>query len=90
MGKVFEKQIKTIEDQGEKQTDALKDLKLKEQTKAITYKSGDDEKTSISKEIYDEILEERIHEILKMSKEINHGNLVYDSKGPNASTNVSK
>ena len=90
LGIAFEKQIKTIEDHGQKQTDALKDLKLKEQTKAITYESGDDEKTSISKEIYDEILEERIHEILKMSKEINHGNLVYDSKGPNASINVGK
>ena len=35
MGKAFEKQIKTIEDQGEKQIDALKDLKPKEQTKLI-------------------------------------------------------
>ena len=59
LGKAFEKQIKTIEDQGEKQIDALKDLKPKEQTKAITYKSDDDnDKTSTSKEIYDEILEE--------------------------------
>ena len=30
MGKAFEKQIKTIEDQGKKQIDALADLKLKE------------------------------------------------------------
>ena len=35
MGKAFEKQIKTVEDQGEKQIDALKDLKPKEQTKSI-------------------------------------------------------
>ena len=35
LGKAFENQIKTIEDQGEKQTDALKDLKPKEQTKLI-------------------------------------------------------
>ena len=35
MGKAFEKQIKTIEDQGKKQVEALKDLKPKEQTKAI-------------------------------------------------------
>ena len=35
LGKAFEKQIKTIEDQGEKQIDALKYLKLKEQTKSI-------------------------------------------------------
>ena len=64
--KAFEKQIKTIEDRGEKQIDALKDLEPKEQTKAITYKSDDDnDKTSTSKEIYNEILEERIDEILK-------------------------
>ena len=30
LGKAFEKQIKTIEDQGKKQTDALADLKSKE------------------------------------------------------------
>ena len=60
-GKALEKQIKTVEDQGEKQIDALKDLKPKEQTKAITYKSDDNnDKTSTSKEIYDELLEERI------------------------------
>ena len=35
LGKAFEKQIKTIEDQGEKQIDALKDLKPKKQTKPI-------------------------------------------------------
>ena len=33
--KAFEKQIKTIKYQGEKQIEALKDLKTKEQTKAI-------------------------------------------------------
>ena len=32
LGKAFEKQIKTIEDQGEKRIKALKDLKPKEQT----------------------------------------------------------
>ena len=35
LGKAFEKQIKTIEDQGEKQVEVLKDLKPKEQTKAL-------------------------------------------------------
>ena len=57
LGKAFEKQIKIIEDQGKKQVDALESLKPKEQTKAITYKS-DDDNTPISKEIYEEILEE--------------------------------
>ena len=40
LGKAFEKQIKTIEDQGEKQIDPLKDLKSKEQTKPIEHKSN--------------------------------------------------
>ena len=47
MGKVFEKQIKTIEDQGEKQTDALKHLKPKEQTKPIENKSNHQQKLKL-------------------------------------------
>ena len=39
MGKAFEKQIETIENQGEKQINTLKDLK----PKAITYKLDDDD-----------------------------------------------
>ena len=73
----FEKQIKTIEDQGKKQVNALENLK----TKAIIYKSVDDDNTPISKEIYDEILEKRMNEILEMNREINYSNLVYDFKG---------
>ena len=41
LGKAFEKQVKTIEDQGKKQTEALENLKLKEitqdKTKPIEY-----------------------------------------------------
>ena len=56
-------------------------MKPEKQTKAITYKS-DDDNTLISKEIYDDISEERMDEILKMSREINYSNLVYGIKGP--------
>ena len=62
LGKAFEKQIKTIEDQGEKQVEALK-------TKAINDKS--DNNPAISKEIYDKLLEERMYEILGISRKIN-------------------
>ena len=41
LGKAFEKQIKTVEDQGKKQIDGLKDLKPKEQTKSIEDKHDD-------------------------------------------------
>ena len=85
MGQALEKQIKTIEDQGKKQVKALEDLKPKEQIKAVNDKS--DTTPPISKEIYNEILGERIDEILKMSREINYSNLVYDFKGPTPSIN---
>ena len=81
MVKAFEKQIKTIEDQGKKHVDGLESLKPKEQTKAITYKSDNDDNTPISEEIYREMWEERMDEILKMSREVNYSNLVYDFKG---------
>ena len=64
-------------------------MKTKEQTKAITYKS-DDDKTSTSKESYDEILEERLDEILKMRKEVSRDNLFYDFKGSTDSINFCK
>ena len=37
-----------------------------------------------------EILKERIDEILQMSKEISHSDLVYDSKDPTPSMNFGK
>ena len=61
LGKAFEKQIKTIEDQGQKQVEALK-------KKAINDKS--DNNPAISKEIYDKLLEERMYEILGISRKI--------------------
>ena len=61
-------------------------MKPKEQTKAITNKS-DYNNTPISKEIYNEILKERMDKILKTSREINYNNLVYDFRGPTPSIN---
>ena len=71
-----EKQIKTIEGQGQKQVEALK-------TKIIKDKL--DNNPPINKEIYDKILEKRMNEILEMSRETNYNNLVYDFKGPTSS-----
>ena len=56
LGKAFEKQIKVIEDQGKKQVDALKDLKLKEQTKTIKGKSNNQ---SIATNIFHYLIEKR-------------------------------
>ena len=84
MGKAFEKQIKTIEDQGKKQVDALKVLEPKE------IESGSNNKPVINKEICDKILEERMEEILKMRDKIDFSNLIYDFKGKTASVNFGK
>ena len=47
--------------------------------------SESNNKSSISKEIYDKIFEERMNEILEMSRDINYSNLVYEFKNSNIS-----
>ena len=56
LGKAFEKQIKTIEDQGQKQIDALEYLKPKKETKPIEEKSNNQSKATI---IFNELINER-------------------------------
>ena len=56
LGKAYEKQIKPIEDQGEKQTDALKDLKRKEQTIPIENKTNNKLKAAI---IFNDLINKR-------------------------------
>ena len=77
--KGFGKQIKTIKDQGKKQVAVSENLKLK------AIESRSDNKSITTKEIYAKILEEKIDEIIKMSKEINYSRLIYDFKGPTSS-----
>ena len=84
LGKAFEKQIKTIQDQGQKQTDALKVL----EPKAIESESNN--KPIITQEFYDKILEERMDEILKMRDKIDFDRLIYNFKGPTSSINFGK
>ena len=56
LGKAFEKQIKTIEDKGQKQIDALESLKPKEQTKLIEDKSNNQSKATI---IFNDLIKNR-------------------------------
>ena len=56
LGKAFEKQIKTIEDKGQKQIDALESLKSKEQTKLIEDKSNNQSKATI---IFNDLIKNR-------------------------------
>ena len=56
MGKACEKQIKTIEDEEQKQFDALKDLKPQEQTKLIEDESNNQLKATI---IFNDLINKR-------------------------------
>ena len=56
LGKAFEKQIKTIEDQGQKQVDALENQKPKEETKPIEDKSSNKSKAAV---IFDNLINKR-------------------------------
>ena len=84
MGKAFEKQTKTIEDQGKKQTKTIEDQGEK-QIKAIkkyVYKTDEDPIILGEKEIYNmliDIEEEKIKELDKKVKEDN--SLVFKFKG---------
>ena len=79
LGKAFEKQIKTIEDQGEKQIDALKDLKPKEQTKPIEDKSNNQPKATI---IFNELINERKKIMSELYDSIDYNNLNFEYVGP--------
>ena len=57
LGKAFRKQIKTMEDQGEKQNKSLENLKPKEQTKVIKYISGNKNNQSIAANIFNDLIE---------------------------------
>ena len=77
-GKTFEKQIKTIEDQGEKQIDALKDLKSKEQTKPIEDKSNNQSKSKI---IFNELINKRKCLTKELYDSVDHNNLKFEYVG---------
>ena len=65
----------TIEDQGQKQIDALESLKPKEQIKAITY---DHEYLEQKEESYNKLFDEKLDEIQELSREIDYKNLNYN------------
>ena len=73
MGRAFEKQTKTIENQRKKQFDALKPKEIKlEETKPIDY---------------DDYYINKMAEIRNQSKKIDSNNLTYIFKGKTAPTN---
>ena len=79
LGKAFEKQIKTIEDQGQKQVDALESLKPKEQTKPIENKFNNQPKATI---IFNELINERKKIMSELYDSVDYNNLKFEYVGP--------
>ena len=79
MGKAFEKQIKTIEDQGKKQVDALENLKPKEEAKPIEDKSNNQLKATI---IFNELINKRRKIMSKLYDSVDYNNLKFEYAGP--------
>ena len=79
MRKALEKQIKLIEDKGEKQIDALEGLKPKEQTKLIEDKSNNQSKASI---IINDLFNKRQKIMSKLYDSVDYNNLKFEYVGP--------
>ena len=75
MGKAFEKQIKTIEDQDKKKIHALESLKPKEQAKLIEDKSSNQSKTSI---IFNDLINERRKIMGELNDSVEYNNSKFE------------
>ena len=78
--KAFEKQTKIIEDQGKKQTNALKDWKPKEQIKAV---EGESNNQSIASIIFNDLIKERKKIMNKLYESVDYNNLKFEYVGHN-------
>ena len=82
MRKAFEKQIKTIEDQGQKQIKAIQDQFKFKTSKKYAYDAEDGPLISKKKkEIFNELVEERLEKITDLDKRVNSDDLIYRYKG---------
>ena len=79
LGKAFDKQIKTIEDQGKKQVDALEKLKTKEEIKPI---EGTPNNQSRARIIFNELISKRKGLMNRLYDNANYNNLKFENVGP--------
>ena len=76
LGKSFEKQIKTIEDQGEKQIKAIQDQGQVKTIKKYSYDDEDTPSISKQKEIFNELVDERLAKITDLDERVNSNDLI--------------
>ena len=80
--KAFEKQIKTIEDQGEKQVEALKNLKPKKYRKAIEGKSNNKNNQSIAANIFNDLIKKRKSIVNELHESFDNNKPYFEYVGP--------
>ena len=86
LGKAFDKQIKTIEDQGKKQVDALNTLKFDNKIiEKYIYDPKDTPLISRQKEIFNKLIDERLNrnderKITDLDERVNRNDLIYRYK----------
>ena len=68
LGKAFEKQIKTIEDQGEKKITVIQDQRQVKTIKKCIYDNEDTPLISKQKEIFNKLVDEILEEITDLDK----------------------
>ena len=73
--KAFDKQIKTIEDHGKKQVDALEKLVPKEETKPIVYKENNQSRATI---IFNDLTNKRKELMSELHDSVDYNNLNFE------------
>ena len=89
-GKAFEKQTKTIKDQGEKQTRAVQDKRPIKPVEKFTYDINDSPIVLKEKEIYNKLTEESFEKINNLDKRVDIDKLVFKCKGNTPDEDFSK
>ena len=77
LGKAFEKQTKTIEDQGEKQIKAIQEKKPIRSIEKFTYDINDSPIVLKEKEIYNKLTEENFEKINNLDERVDIDKLVF-------------
>ena len=90
LGKVFEKQIKTIEDQEEKQIKAINNQGQIKTIKKYAYSDKDGKLISKQKEIFNKLVDERLDGITQQDEKVNTDDLICKDKGQAADTKFKK
>ena len=88
VGKAFDTQIKTIENEGKKQVHDLNTSKCdnKITIKKYSYDSNDTPFISKPKEMFNELVDERLEKITDLDEKVNNDDLIYRCKGKFADT----